>query len=1176
MFYERFREQEQHKEKESESDIEELTINQSSEDIQQLTNTNERLQNTDTNFENYPKKEVENNIKSLNMKDYLSPYLNKTSSKYNFENRNKDRNYITENKNDMNYEKKILDYNENIIRKNETVVNNYKTEENTRNLNFPQNNNTNKIKYEITEKISNPKSIGREKAIKKLNFSYDENVNNFDNYNKIRNVKNTKELIKMEYNNITFNEKQDIENNSNSKNLKYSYKINNIKNDISKNPNNFSHKNLNYIKDENIFDTKDNMNIIKYQKKVETINVNLENKFKKEKEMPVVKAQQINNNYLNNVVKTDKETDKPNFYFSYDYSTKIKNYDNKNTAKSELSTALNTAKYNNNNYPQNKNVNVKEFFIAEDMNQKEFKNKNQIYKKNNNNYSLNPKEQNYINNLKTLNTDINKEKPKTNSIIKNYVEKNIIDNNINEKTILSKKLKYYNSTNDLINNPTNNEVKEQKQEHNNLSSLLQKDYNNIKIVSEPHENFIDNKKQEQYENYNYNLTNPNEKLQQNINNINKTPQKREIEIPEPINNNTPVIQDPYNLSTLESVVIRNMDEEEEIRTLELEKERQKLEELEKEKQKLILEEKERREKIIREIQRQEKEDIEKKKLMRKQYDEKMKKKKEDEEKLLKIKKEQQRQLAEINELKNNRKYDEQKLLLLTEGKLNKKQRTDYMLGISNKTANSNKLPFRIIIDENNNELLINKMRNTHVGKSSKFWNYKDNIIEIEGKNNLDNSLVNEDNYEENIIKDNADFDEIENNSEEVEVNKYKSTNEIEELSKDKKNQVQKAIENVDIPNFIDDNKETKTIYKPKNRRININNNPLEKSSNNEYKTFSPKLTHKQNISVFSPVSELEKNSNKLSTELFDFSENNILKDKKVEETKDINENVFKFDNEIIMDKKGATDDSVNKDYHEKKKYSFNKKKDVNEITFKKYSDTSKGSFAKLNELREITSKLANEVEKKIQLINKNKLFSKAKSTPKLIETYSKHDYKKYKINLDESKNNEEPMKEENKDNDEKDKEEKAKDKDKGLNKKSYKYNQLIKETKMEITNLINNNQNQALKKKSSAGENNLPEEIKKECISELKKIENNAKKKGKENFQLNTGKINKVLDNINRNSKKFSTLKTYKTSTNFNQKAFYNDYLYGNKKKIQGQEIDQKFLPYYKEIYGEATPEKDV
>ena len=84
-----------------------------------------------------------------------------------------------------------------------------------------------------------------------------------------------------------------------------------------------------------------------------------------------------------------------------------------------------------------------------------------------------------------------------------------------------------------------------------------------------------------------------------------------------------------------------------------------------------------------------------------------------------------------------------------------------------------------------------------------------------------------------------------------------------------------------------------------------------------------------------------------------------------------------------------------------------------------------------------------------------------------------------------------------------------------------------------------------------------------------------SKKKGKDNIQYNAGKINKLLDNINRN-KRIGLSKNYNTTSNLNQKAFYNDYLYGNKKKIQGQEIDQKFLPYYKEIYGEATPEKDL
>ena len=177
MFYERFREQEQVKEKESESGIEELSLNQSSEELQQLTNDNERIQKADINFENYPKKEIQNNINSLSVKDYLSPYLNKINKNYNFENRNKDSNYLIENKSEANYERKIFDYNENIIRKNETEVNNYRTEENTKNLNYLQKDNKNK--YESTEKNSNPKSFVKEKAIKKLNFSYDENVNIF-------------------------------------------------------------------------------------------------------------------------------------------------------------------------------------------------------------------------------------------------------------------------------------------------------------------------------------------------------------------------------------------------------------------------------------------------------------------------------------------------------------------------------------------------------------------------------------------------------------------------------------------------------------------------------------------------------------------------------------------------------------------------------------------------------------------------------------------------------------------------------------------------------------------------------------------------------------------------------------------------------------------------------------
>ena len=82
------------------------------------------------------------------------------------------------------------------------------------------------------------------------------------------------------------------------------------------------------------------------------------------------------------------------------------------------------------------------------------------------------------------------------------------------------------------------------------------------------------------------------------------------------------------------------------------------------------------------------------------------------------------------------------------------------------------------IDENNKDFIINKMKNNNIERSSKYWNYKNNIVEINDKNSLDNSIENEDNddnYEENIIKDNLDFEEIENNSEDIAVKYLEKT-----------------------------------------------------------------------------------------------------------------------------------------------------------------------------------------------------------------------------------------------------------------------------------------------------------------------------------------------------------------------------------------------------------------
>ena len=1189
MFYERIREKEQVQEKESETeDIDEIFMNQSSEGTHQLTTNEDLNQNTAKQYENYVQKENQNYINQVNIKNYLSPYLSRLKNDYtNNENLNNENNYVVSNRNETNYEQKSFNHNEKPIRKNETDINNYRTtEDNTKSFNYQQNETASK--YDSKTKKNNPiLNDNKEKKSRRLNFSYDENTNNFDNYNQIRNIKDKKDLVKYEYNNITFNQKLDTENSASSKNLKLGYKINNVKQDKNKNTNYYSQKNLNII-DENKLENEEKLLVKKYQKKIENVDINSD--MKNGKEIKLMKQEIKNINYINNTQKTDNEEvslKQPNYYFSYDYSTKIKNYDNNNSEKSEMSTAINTAKYKN--YPDNQNneVKVKEFNIMEETNQNENKNyKTQYITNNKSDYALNQKEQNYINNLKILKSELNEENSKPNSFIQTYKDIKNISNNINNKKDLGQKLKYYNSTNNLIINEMKQREKETIRENqkitdnNDISSLLQKEYTNIKIINAPQENIIINNKNSK-EKYSY--INPPEYNKNQII-INNTPKKKEIEIPYSMNNNMPMIQDQNNLNTLESAVIRNMDEEEEIRTLELEKERQKLAQLEKEKQKLINEEKERRDRIMKEIQRQEEQYLERKKYMRKKYDEKMKKKREDEEKLIRIKEEQKKQLEEIYELKNNRKYDEQKLLMLTEGKFNRKQRNDYMTGISNKTLNSNNLPFRMNIDENNTDYLMNKMKNNNIDKSSKYWNYKNNIIEIGDRNSIDNSIENDendDNYEENIIKDNLDFEEIENNSDDIEENKFKSINEFDGISEDKKQKTDRDTENNDIFNVNNKEKENKPIYKPKNRRMNINNNnPLIKNSNNNnigFKTFSPKITLKTKLNNFSPV--IEQDINKISTELPEISKENLLEEnhKNEEDNKEINENVFKIDNEIIVENEQKINDLNDKEYYEKKKFSFNRRKDIKDNNIKtKYTSSKKGSFAKLNELREITSKLASEVEKKIELINKNKLISKTKSSPRLEQTYTQFDYKKFKINSDLENNmndefntNKEIEKE--KENDK----EKEKEKEKLHINKSNKYNQLIKETRIEISNIINNNHNQSSKTKSLIKEKVLPEEIKKECITELKKIETIAKRKGKENIQSNTDKINKIIDSINRN-KNISTLKTYKTATNFNQKMFYNEYLYGNKKKIKGQDIDQKFLPYYKEIYGEATPEKDV
>jgi len=122
----------------------------------------------------------------------------------------------------------------------------------------------------------------------------------------------------------------------------------------------------------------------------------------------------------------------------------------------------------------------------------------------------------------------------------------------------------------------------------------------------------------------------------------------------------------------------------------------------------------------------------------------------------------------------------------------------------------------------------------------------------------------------------------------------------------------------------------------------------------------------------------------------------------------------------------------------------------------------------------------------------------------------------------------------------------------------------------------------------------LPNDIKKECLLELNKLDNNKDKnkndkKSKDNNQINTGnslnhrnnkKSHRTVENINKKkSKKEKTEKIIDKNNNIiNQKAYYNEFLYGSEKESYANYLNEnfvsekntKFLPYYKEIYGEA------
>ena len=171
---------------------------------------------------------------------------------------------------------------------------------------------------------------------------------------------------------------------------------------------------------------------------------------------------------------------------------------------------------------------------------------------------------------------------------------------------------------------------------------------------------------------------------------------------------------------------------------------------------------------MEEIKRQEeKEKEEKIKRMKIKYIESMRKRKEDEEKLRQIKLKQEMELKAINELKNKKKLQEEKLLMLMEGKLNKQEIKNYRKSIENEDIQENnisnkyKLPFDLATDVNNNKSESQRGIN----------NIKDEFYEKNYKYNYINQ--NEDNLNENDINNQINFVEKENN---YRINNKKSSN----------------------------------------------------------------------------------------------------------------------------------------------------------------------------------------------------------------------------------------------------------------------------------------------------------------------------------------------------------------------------------------------------------------
>ena len=254
------------------------------------------------------------------------------------------------------------------------------------------------------------------------------------------------------------------------------------------------------------------------------------------------------------------------------------------------------------------------------------------------------------------------------------------------------------------------------------------------------------------------------------------------------------------------------------------------------------------------------------------YIESMRKRKEDEEKLRQIKLMQEKELKEINELKNKKRMQEEKLLLLLKGKLNKQEIRYYRNSIENEEMqddnmiNKYKVPIHLSRDNDINKSQsqrgINNIKNEFMEKNYKYPMADEN--EIEENLNI-NNIINE-----NIVEKQNNYRKRKassNSSRTTYQENLENNNYIKKIAKINNNENNLNINNSN--KYLLPKESLTTINTTKNKASQMSLNSakiIEKDINiNEYLKFSPSIITKKNTLSLSPLDN--PNKYKLQTEL---------------------------------------------------------------------------------------------------------------------------------------------------------------------------------------------------------------------------------------------------------------------------------------------------------------------